>query len=916
MNVRSLRNKYLNVIEYTQVSESDIVVVTEHWLNKQDEIDQFQLETANLHRIQTHLVSRVQTRGGGALILVNNDTGIKLIKKLDANIKYGVETCSILASKNGVKMIIVAVYCPPESTPRAKCSKVLEDIVLHTRDKYGPVPVMLAGDYNKAKIEIQVKCPYIDQCISLPTRQNVSLDEIYLHKSIQIIHTETRNAIKPDNPNNDTSSDHLVVFAELQISQYQKRPMQPTPKMRITDDNWESIGVELREMSWTSTILGQPNGDAIRLSESLARIIGRNSTPVRIKKKNDKPWYNEVINKLVNIKNKKYAEGGYSKQYKKVKKLLQKEIQKQKRFYYESKVKLLEKSDPAAFYTIVNEISDPDANTEFDPMRATQSETQSEAANKIAKFFANISRGFEDFECQPKQFANGVTRKEVEDAFKAVKIKGNSAIGDINGKMLKKFPNLLLEPIFLHINNCFMMGQWPELYKVETCVSIPKKPNPEKMEEIRLISLTPFISKVMEAIVMKRTETSRLKHMNKAQFGGRRGIGTSHVLADYIQEVISTCQSGGAAVGVFFDFSSAFNTGNRGDMIQGMQKLGVSGQNLQMLGQLLTDRKIVVWVGQTFSTPEGTTGGSAQGTVAGQNFFLSNSSDFDEAFPRSKSDYRGAWAYIDDTQALIELDQKLCVSEDHNGVTGSVFFSNTTNQVIQAMVQFAQRKKFKLNINKTKMLIYGNVPESARVHINDYEIETVSEFKLLGLTLDSKLSMDAHVKTIEKKVGKRIYILRVLKMNGVPKNTLVRLYKSQIRSVIEYCAPVLYSMLKSGQFNRLERLQTICLKTIYGFEFSSNQVRQLASIQTIQDRFSQLTDNFILKEAKNNVMGWFEVRSSIEYIDKLRNPRKFQELNSKSTKMYQGPVAYFIRRLNHLQNLSDSPNFTCGSRIP
>lgn len=38
MNVRSIRNKVKNVTDYIIDSESDITCVTEHWLNKQNEI--------------------------------------------------------------------------------------------------------------------------------------------------------------------------------------------------------------------------------------------------------------------------------------------------------------------------------------------------------------------------------------------------------------------------------------------------------------------------------------------------------------------------------------------------------------------------------------------------------------------------------------------------------------------------------------------------------------------------------------------------------------------------------------------------------------------------------------------------------------------------------------------------------------
>lgn len=215
---------------------------------------------------------------------------------------------------------MIAVYCPPETGPKSKCSKLIEDVVLETRDLCGPLPIIIAGDFNRAKIDLQTKCPYISKSIELPTRQGIALDNTYLHNSIKICHSEVRDPICPDNPSNNAPSDHQVVFSQLEVSQYQTRPLQTTPKIRITEDNWQSIGNELIETSWTSIILGHPNGDADRLSKTFEQIIGRNSRPIRPKKKHDKPWFNKVINKLVTLKNKIYAEHGFLCQYRKIKK--------------------------------------------------------------------------------------------------------------------------------------------------------------------------------------------------------------------------------------------------------------------------------------------------------------------------------------------------------------------------------------------------------------------------------------------------------------------------------------------------------------------------------------------------------------------------------------------------------------------
>ena len=83
----------------------------------------------------------------------------------------------------------------------------------------------------------------------------------------------------------------------------------------------------------------------------------------------------------------------------------------------------------------------------------------------------------------------------------------------------------------------------------------------------------------MESIVLKRKQILRDKGNNKTQYGGRKRIGTSYVLADVAHEVPKATQKGGIAVGFFFDYSAAFNTGHLDDMIKGLKNQGFPNKN-------------------------------------------------------------------------------------------------------------------------------------------------------------------------------------------------------------------------------------------------------------------------------------------------------------------------------------------------
>ena len=67
----------------------------------------------------------------------------------------------------------------------------------------------------------------------------------------------------------------------------------------------------------------------------------------------------------------------------------------------------------------------------------------------------------------------------------------------------------------------------------------------------------------------------------------------------------------------------------------------------------------------------------------------------------------------------------------------------------------------------------------AAASINDIPLEVVEEISLLGVTIqtDLKWNLQVHVERMITRASRRMYILCVLKKNGVPLQELVLIYK-------------------------------------------------------------------------------------------------------------------------------------------
>ena len=93
-------------------------------------------------------------------------------------------------------------------------------------------------------------------------------------------------------------------------------------------------------------------------------------------------------------------------------------------------------------------------------------------------------------------------------------------------------------------------------------------------------------------------------------------------------------------------------------------------------------------------------------------------------------------------------------------------------------------------------------------------IEKVSYYKLLVVHLSDNLTWNEHVTHIVKKGSKRLYVIRALKKCGLTDRQLIFVYRSIIRSVLEY-ASTAWAGLTQYLSDHIESIQKRALKIIF-----------------------------------------------------------------------------------------------------
>ena len=102
-------------------------------------------------------------------------------------------------------------------------------------------------------------------------------------------------------------------------------------------------------------------------------------------------------------------------------------------------------------------------------------------------------------------------------------------------------------------------------------------------------------------------------------------------------------------------------------------------------------------------------------------------------------------------------------------------------------------------------------------------------------------------------------------------------------------------MLTDEQDQRIERLQSSALRSIYGYDTSYARMRELAGVETLRDRRIAASDKFASKcLGSTHFSQWFPLREG----GRSRKGETYVEEYARTNRLYNSPIFYMRRRLN------------------
>ena len=784
---------------------------------------------------------------GGAATYLHNSITVEETKS------FSNSYCELVAIYSKEANIVIAGIYRPPSAPFDKFDECLSTLQQFINGIQRTPVLHITGDFNLPFINwtnssIDTGCSislsdrqsalallnFNEECLLQqevlePTRKNNILDLVFSNDSDSI---HSISVTKTELSDHDIVSCTLLNPELLLPSQTQERPVF-TPSCLLDDINlnsadWDAINAELLEVDWAS--ITDPSNDqdtAWTLFEDKVAFICSKNAPshsrnIQVSSQSSIPKprrelirkkrrLNARINaikhgvrtprnstKLDNLNNERANI-----------EILMKEDIKQERLRQEIAALAKMKINPKAFYSYakksakfkapVGPLADDANNLQCDP---------TVMGNILQKQYQKAFSNPENVNPDNIPDEKGHTEElsditfSVDDVLSAIKETGRfSAPGP------DKFPALILReckdalaPTIAKLwQLSFDTSDIAEMFRSQSIIPIFKKGSKAVAANYRPVSLTSHLIKLCERIMRNQMVSflERNNMFNPDQHGFQKGKNCLTQLLHHIEDIICDLNLDKNADVLYLDFSKAFDKVDHKILLKKIQAFGIRGKLYDWIASFLTGRKQHVIVDGVMSTIIDVISGVPQGTVLGPLLFL---------------------IYIDDIFSVVKHSKIKVFADDsklHKDISSHIDRILLQEDLL-SVVNWADVNNMELNEEKFQLLQHGKLPDLKQPYIlpSGETLKGSDHVKDLGVYIDPDLNWRTHIAMKSAKARNMAsWVLRTFISRDVA--TMMLLYKSYVRSHLEYCCP-LWSPHMQCEIIKLEAVQRSFTAKIQG----------------------------------------------------------------------------------------------------
>ena len=399
---------------------------------------------------------------------------------------------------------------------------------------------------------------------------------------------------------------------------------------------------------------------------------------------------------------------------------------------------------------------------------------------------------------------------ELKAALQSTKSKGAAGPDEITPQFLRHLNEGAQEVILGIFNESWVKGYCPQSWRDAVIVPVPKPGKPAgEIPSYRPIALTSCLAKLMERLV-----ANRLKHIaesaglwSKDQAGFRAQRCTEDQVLKLSQSVFDgfQCRKPKRTVLALLDFSKAYDTIWKADLLATMLRKGVPPRFVAWVKAFLTNRQAKVRLGGVSSKNRLFREGVPQGSVLAPLLFLFVIDSVNDHLPEGLE------------VSLYADDLALWARDPCKEVAASL-----VEEGVREVLRWSREKKLTLSIEKCEVGFFTSDTSEfgwkPNVVVDGRALPFNPTPKFLGIKFDRMFSFADQAKGVTSLMAKGSRMLTALAGSdwGWRRDLLKRVYKSTILSGTDYCAAGWQPWLSPAGVKKLTQAQGRCLRAITG----------------------------------------------------------------------------------------------------
>lgn len=380
-------------------------------------------------------------------------------------------------------------------------------------------------------------------------------------------------------------------------------------------------------------------------------------------------------------------------------------------------------------------------------------------------------------------------------------------------------------------------GTVPQVWKNANVTPVHKNGSKNDVTNYRPISLLTVLSKVLERLVHKAIYPSLHKVIIPEQHGFVSKRSTLTNLVIFTSFLFHSLDNREQVDCIYTDFSKAFDKVDHELLLKKIAFNGIRGNLLRWFSSYITNRTQKVVVNGYTSSVTGVTSGVPQGSILGPLLFVLFINDVNHCFKYSKF-----LLYADDLKVFscIRTINDCCSLQDD----------------LDRLSAYCARNRLQLSAEKCKSITFTKKVYNTNFnyYLHNTPLSPVSVIRDLGIYLDSKLHLDQHVNHITNRAFQLYGFVMRTCCSFKRSSSYIYLYKTLIRSQLEYCTPV-WNPYYTKYIDQIEAVQRKFIKSVNYkcFHAKSTYCSLLSkfSLPTLKVRRSLMDQRFLYNTCHN-----------------------------------------------------------------